>query len=138
MRIGAIAAFAVLFVVSACDGSSDNESAQNTSSNEAVALPAPNYIENKDGVYYYTSAVSENDKMAGRAAGDILGFKYKGKNKIGDFVIESTAGGVFTCSDPCKVIHFSDGEAVAYTPDSVIGAVFTDALNGFLKTGRPS
>lgn len=38
-----------------------------------------------------------------------------------------------TCADPCVIIKNEDGSRVAYAPDSVIGSVFEDAINGYLE-----
>ena len=100
--------------------------------------PAPMYAEHRKGVYYYSTGISENAKADGKAAAEVLGFRYRGQNADGEFVIAAadSSGITATCSNPCKVIHASTGEAVAYTPESVIGAVFTDAINGFLEESK--
>lgn len=100
--------------------------------------PVPMYAEHRKGVYYYSTGISENAKADGKAAAEVLGFRYRGENDDGEFVIAAadSSGITATCSNPCKVIHVSTGEAVAYAPESVIGAVFTDAINGFLEEAK--
>lgn len=105
---------------------------------ETSAAPEPHFVEHRKGIYYYLTAVSENDQKDGRGTGHALGFRYLGKTADGDFKVASvTENGATimtsTCADPCKIIHVSSGEAVGYEPDTVIGGVFTDAMNGLLE-----
>lgn len=105
-------------------------------------LPAPvpthNFVEEERGTYYYVTAVSEEDQKKGKAVGDVLGYRYLGKNDKGQHVLASVAdnGRVITkayCSEPCTIIKYGDGERIAYNPDSIIGSAFQDAINGSLK-----
>lgn len=100
--------------------------------------PTPNYVEYRKGVYYYASEVSENDKKNGKAAGEVHGFRYLGKNADGEMVLAvADAPSVkFTCTDPCRVIHQSTGQDYSFEPTSVIGGVFADAMNGLLKVDK--
>lgn len=100
--------------------------------------PTPNFAEFRKGIYYYTSAVSENDKADGKAAGEVLGFRYLGKNEDGEFELAHADFPDLkaTCADPCKIIHSTTGSATEYTPNSVIGAAFEDAMNGFLEEAK--
>jgi len=119
----------------ATGGSSEATQVAAVATSEA---PTPNFVERRKGIYYYLSAVSENDQKDGKSAGHALGFRYLGKTADGDFKVAGVTDGgqtimTATCSDPCKVIHMSTGEAVGFDSDSIIGAVFTDAMNGLLE-----
>lgn len=103
-------------------------------------VPAHNFVEEEGGTYYYVTAVSEDDQKKGKAVGDVLGFRYLGKNEKGQHVLASVAedGRVMSkayCSEPCAIIKYGDGERIAYNPNSVIGSAFQDAINGLLKAG---
>lgn len=109
-------------------------------------LPAPvpthNFVEEERGTYYYVTAVSEEDQKKGKAVGDVLGYRYLGKNDKGQHVLASVAdnGRVIAkayCSEPCTIIKYGDGERIAYNPNSIIGSAFQDAINGLL-TPPPS
>jgi len=96
-------------------------------------------MEERDGVYWYVSDVSENQRKAGRSAGDAMGFRYLGKNEDGEMRLAAADPPYVTavCADPCRIIHFSDGTNLAFEPTSVIGAAFQDAMNGFLEAPAP-
>ena len=51
-------------------------------------------------------------------------------------------GDTATCANPCQVIILHTGafhvERLAFDPDSLIGAAFTDAFNGQLETYDPA
>lgn len=105
-------------------------------------LPAPvpphNFVEEERGTYYYVTAVSEEDQKKGKVVGDVLGYRYLGKNNKGQHVLASVAdnGRVITkayCSEPCTIIKYADGERIAYNPASILGSAFQDAINGLLK-----
>lgn len=106
--------------------------------------PAPNYAQEENGVYYYIAGLSEEDRKKGQAAGDVLGYKYYGKNAEGEHVIANvlSAKGKETeilrssCTDPCVIIKHPDGTRIAYNPESVIGAAFQDAIHGNLKVSE--
>ncbi len=113
---------------------------------ETTARPTPvlhhYYEEEERGVYYYVGAVSEEDRKNGKAAGEVYGFRYLGKNGEDQHVLTSVAdnGRVIYkafCSDPCKIIRYGDGERVGYNPNSIIGAAFADAMSGALKSTSP-
>lgn len=119
------------------DGSS-SATATAEAAADTGAAPEPNFVERRNGIYYYLSQVSENDQKDGRGVGHAVGFRYLGKTADGDFKVAGVTDGgatvmTATCSDPCKIIHVSTGEAVGYEPTTVIGGVFTDAMNGLLE-----
>jgi hypothetical protein len=51
-------------------------------------------------------------------------------------------GDTATCADPCQLITLHTGafhvERLAFDPDSIIGAAFTDAFNGQLRIYDPA
>jgi hypothetical protein len=100
--------------------------------------PTPNFVEEEKGTYFYVSAVSEEDRIKGKATGDVSGFRYLGKNDEGQHTLVSVSDdGQVTaksyCSDPCSIIKRSNGSRIAYNPGSIIGGAFQDAMNGLLK-----
>jgi len=114
------------------------EETENTVTEPSVDLPAHNYSQEEKGVYYYVTAVSDNDKANGKGAGDALGFKYLGTNDNGEYVVASVEddgemSGKAFCRNPCTIVRFSSGQKIGYSPDSVIGAVFADVFAGQLK-----
>jgi hypothetical protein len=140
-RLLIVAACAALFA--AC-GQSETTSPPVAASNEKVPqtapppTPRPNFLEEEEGTYFYVTAVSEEDQKKGKAVGDVVGFRYFGKNDKGQHVLGSVqdAGRVVFksyCSDPCAIIKDSNGTRTAFDSDSIIGAAFQDAINGFLK-----
>jgi hypothetical protein len=133
------------FILAACGESNgnlmnvDNLAVDNLVVND-VASVMPNYTEEEDGVYSYVAAVSEEDKKQGKAAGNVLRFAFRGIQD-GNYVLSlvDDDGNPLSdseCSKPCRIIKTHVGDSVVrreYTPDSMIGAAFEDALNGRLK-----
>lgn len=104
-----------------------------------VPPPAPphNYSDKDGSTYYYVTAVSEEEAKTGKAAGDVASYRYGGKDDDGAHVVFGY-GTRYTCSVPCKIIKTSDGRRLAYNEGSIIGAVFQDAIRGYLKaTPKP-
>lgn len=108
-----------------------------TSNSDAPAPPSHRYAEKSKGVYYYVSAVSDNDRANGKGAGDVSGFKFLGKNDDGEFILGLVDGseivGKAYCHKPCAVVRLSNGEKAGFSEDTVIGSAFTDAFNGQLE-----
>lgn len=103
-----------------------------------VLAETHNYIEEDAGTYFYVTAVSEEDQKRGVAAGDVIGYRYLGKNDEGQDTLALVAkdGRVVQrsyCSEPCAIIKVQDGERIAYNTQSIIGSAFEDAINGKLK-----
>lgn len=101
-------------------------------------VPDHNYEERRGRDYLYVAAISEEDRIKGRAAGDVLTFRYFGLNENGQHVLASINpdGSVWrtaSCKSQCRVIEYSDGRRIAYSPQSVIGAAFQDAFRGKLR-----
>ena len=106
--------------------------------NPSKPRPAPRLVEDESSTYYYVTAVSEEDEKKGKAVGNVIGFRYLGKNDKGQHTLRQiTKDGKplskSFCSEPCRIIKYEDGERVAYDPSSIIGAAFQDAINGHLK-----
>lgn len=104
----------------------------------APIMPDHNYEERRGWDYLYVAAVSEEDRKKGRAAGNVVTFQYLGLNGDGQHVLASmnTDGSVWrtaSCKSQCRVIEYSDGRRIAYSPESVIGAAFQDAFRGKLR-----
>lgn len=135
---GAIIAAALMLGATSCAPAAPDVTASPTPTIDATPeKPAPQYIEHKGGVYYYSAAVSENDQKSGQAAGEVVGFRYLGRNSDGDYILQQDGTPRrATCSDPCRVIHYNLGPPLAYEPGSVIGAAMTDALNGNLEISK--
>lgn len=101
------------------------------------ARPAHNYDARDGLIYSYFAAISEDDRKAGKAAGDVVSFAYMGK-KNGKHVLarvdsDGSILGYSSCAKPCAVITKSDGSQVTYNESSIIGAAFADALAGRLN-----
>ena len=133
-----------VFALASCDSKSPTSSETEVAADENAAgeaspePPTPNYVEHRKGIYYYAEAVSENDQKNGKAAGDVHGFRYLGKNADGEMTLSvaNYPSVKFTCADPCKVIHGTTGQNVEFSPNSVIGGAFTDAMNGLLEVDK--
>lgn len=116
-----------------------NSSAVNLDSVAEVSTPQPRYDDSENGIYFYASSVSDEDKKKGRAVGDVVGFRYLGQDSSGRHKIGMTSdsGEVisrYSCSNPCKIIkNLSSGERIPFDNESIIGAAFEDAINGLLK-----
>lgn len=103
--------------------------------------PEPNFVDQEDGTYYYVTAVSEEDRKKGKATGDVVGFRYLGLNDDGHHTVAQVGrdGSIISessCAIPCKIIKYPDGERLAYSPRSIIGGVYQDAMNGLLTPKR--
>jgi hypothetical protein len=148
-----IAAAASASLVSACDDSTSRDDSYSTveaatpsapvvKTPEALPdrppLPDHNYDERRGWNYYYVAAISDEDRAKGRAAGEVLVYQYLGLNDDGHHVLASmrtngTVSHTASCSSPCRIIDFSYGGNSAYTPQSIIGAAFQDAMRGKLR-----
>jgi|GEM_PF-1256903 len=133
--IGCIFVLLILIGIGSAENASEEAGVDGDVSAQAMSEPSPNYTEHRNGVYYYPSAISENAKADGIALAAAIGFRYLGVNADGEHVLApmDSPGVEATCADPCRVIHTNMGEALTFTPNSVIGAAFIDAINGFLQ-----
>jgi hypothetical protein len=101
-----------------------------------IARPSHRYDLKEGTTYTYVVGLSEEERKSGKAAGDALTFRYFGKVD-GEHIVAllSDDGTVLSrsrCAEPCVVIKRQNGSKIAYSPDSVIGAVFGDAIAGHL------
>jgi hypothetical protein len=101
-------------------------------------VPPHRYELEEDGTYFYIAAVSEKDREEGRVAGSVLGYRYLGLDGDGEHIlvlVDEQGKSLIrsTCAQPCVIIKDDDGERVAFNSDSIVGAAFTDAMNGHLK-----
>lgn len=104
-------------------------------------IPTYNYDTEEKGIYYYVSEASEDQRAKGITTGNVVAFRYHGRDSDGHHVLEHIYGNgayssMSTCSVPCKLIKDDDGRRTAYRTSSIIGAAFQDAMNGHLKIHR--
>jgi len=135
LLLGALAA-----ALASCGGQADQEMPVAEPTPFAIPEPSkpPHRYDLKDGSdYAYIAGVSEEERKAGKAAGDVLMFRYLGKQDgLHTLAMLSDSGkiiGKSACAEPCVIIKNNDGSRTAYTPESVIGSAFQDALNGYLE-----
>jgi hypothetical protein len=154
----AILLYAVALSVTACNDSTTN--APSTTGNAdapSVAssyLPPPeplkpappthNYALEEDGEYGYPPAISDDERSQGITTKPLVMVRYRGE-KDGTYVLEETddSGAVFRmeCEGLCKYVKTKvivDGQViktatVPNAPESLMHAVFEDAMDGQLK-----
>lgn len=101
------------------------------------AQPVHLYESAEGATYYYSAAVTEEQRKTGKVAPDMIAFWYLGRDDAGrdriQRVIKGAGGLIAKCARPCKVIHYSDGSTVGFNEQSIIGGAFVDAQRGFLK-----
>ena len=137
-------AFAASLTLVACQPAGNSTAADsNATSGEAANTPSAHHWLIRDGQEYgYSSALSENDQLAGRGASDVIMFRYLGVTN-GIYKLASLQGTdyfVTSCKNPCSVIKYyanADVSAltkyITFNPDTVIGEALTDAFNGQLE-----
>jgi hypothetical protein len=122
---------------------------ENIIENDSIAkvdpIPTPqrithNYNFHEDDLYGYIGAVSEEEHKRGKAAGDVVMFRYRGFWDGIDHLEGVDANGRILsyeeCKRPCVAIKsrsYGRIERIAYNPSSIIGAAFQDAINGLLE-----
>ena len=105
--------------------------------------PAPNYSMEDAGEYGYEGALSQDDLNAGKAVKPVIMARYLGE-KDGTYSVQMHDGAAvqrLSCKAPCTFIKISyiyagqviKTEAVRTTGNSVMDAVFDDAMNGLLR-----
>jgi hypothetical protein len=110
--------------------------------------PAGHHWRFKEGLEYgYESEVSENEKKAGQAAGDVLMFRYLGE-KDGVYTIRAESDSEvanYSCANPCELIKEVMRDPLGvhsfrrpYAPNSVVGGALADAFSGELEVYRPT
>jgi hypothetical protein len=89
--------------------------------------------------YAYQGELSDDERKAGQSTPPVQIYRYLGEHD-GVFTLQ-VDGETATCANPCQVIMVHAGgfhvERLAFDPDSLIGAAFTDAFNGQLETYDP-
>jgi len=103
----------------------------------SYATQVARFDEEDHGTYYYIADISEENRKKGKAVGDVIGFRYLGKNDQGEHVLlqvtdDGSPIGKAYCTDPCKIIR-TGSRRMGFSADSIIGAAFEDAINGHLK-----
>ncbi|MDE2437312.1 MAG: hypothetical protein KGM49_13735 [Sphingomonadales bacterium] len=129
----------LLLILTSCDGS--DQSTQDITATDTPGpqeSPTPKYSEREGNKYFYKSAISEDDKSAGKAAGEVVVFQYRG---VVDGVYTLASNGfTFRCKNPCNIIKgsgpYGQESNMEFSPDSVIGSAFEDAFNGFMEPKR--
>ena len=139
MRVRLCAVFAALIIGGCSNEAPVNSSAANLDSATEISPQQPRYDDSEDGVYFYASDVSEEDKKKGKALGSVSGFRYLGRDASGRYKLGlvSDSGSIisrYACANPCKIIkNLGSGERIPFSSPSIIGAAFEDAINGLLK-----
>jgi hypothetical protein len=138
--LGVLACLALAY----CSGSGDDKKAResgNSTPSVAISEPAPKplppqhlYVSIDGDDYLYPSAISDDERDAGKAASEFIAFRYRG---VKDGKITLTSEGLtLRCDEDCTVISviptYGPKQHLQYTPSSVVGAAFTDAMNGLL------
>ena len=102
-----------------------------------------NYNMKEGLIYSYIGAVSEEDAKKGKAVGDVSTFAFRGVidglYRISSVDDEGRTVLYYECPKPCVIMKRHLGGEVTrlpYSPDSVIGAAFEDALNGRLEVAK--
>jgi hypothetical protein len=140
-KITVVAATACL-MISAC---SETTPGSETTETEKAEVPAPNFKGKEGTNYIYVAAVSEDDKAAGKATGDVVMIRYMGE-KDGMHTVElvdddESALVSAECANPCQFVKMRAGpkvERVEFSPDSLVGAAFEDAFAGHLEVAKRS
>lgn len=101
-------------------------------------VPAPRYDEQRGDNYLYISAVSDEDQSKGISVGNVIAYQYWGIDKAGRHIVAVVDGAgrpkaEYACKNPCKIIDGEAGTMIAFNDSSMIGAVFSDAINGHLQ-----
>ena len=155
IRMPRNAIIASLLFLTACGEEKSSEpkrlplSLGNTISNAPeIVNPAPtppNYVEKEGDIYYYVSAVSDEDQKKGKAVGEVLPLRYVGESDgIFNLQLLSDNGQVissYECPKECRIIKRMSGgklQRMPYEPSSVIGSAFQDALAGKLIASKKS
>jgi hypothetical protein len=105
--------------------------------NVSPPRPAHNYDARDGLIYSYIAAISEDERKAGKGAGDVISFAYlgrrNGKHTLAQVNSDGTILGYSSCAQPCTIITRSNGAQIAYNERSIIGGAFADALAGRLN-----
>jgi hypothetical protein len=121
-------------------------SASSPSSRPIAETPPPpastthNWQYRVDQEYAYQGELSEDQKKAGQTSPTVQMYRYLGEH---DGVFELQFDGeTATCANPCQTINIRAGvfhvERLAFDPNTLIGAAFTDAFNGQMEIYNPA
>jgi hypothetical protein len=154
--LGVLALLALIVLLATCSGNQEapKATAPPGATAEAPAVPVPVDVtpphawQHRDGQEYgYETVLSEEDKHVGKAAADILMFRYLGEAG-GIYTVEQVGNGLrvrASCTNPCDLVRVrtitpfgSTTQRIAFAPDSIIGAALTDAFNGQMDRYRPA
>lgn len=110
----------------------------------AAVKPTHRYGYRNGQDYGYVTAVSEEDRKRGVSAGDVVLYRYAGFYAGEDHLKYMSPTGstvdYLRCARPCHAIEaqepYGQLRLIAFNADSVSGAAFQDAANGFLKAER--
>jgi hypothetical protein len=108
---------------------------------EAPSRPAVhNWLYRKGQEYAYQQDPSAVPHKAGSQAPAVQMYRFLGE-RDGVYTLQ-VDGETATCANPCQVITLQAGgfhrERLAFDPDSLIGAAFTDAFNGRMAVYDPA
>ncbi len=143
---------AVFVLVSACSGQEPNvtnaaavpaDVATPDGAEESLA-PTPNYRDREGDRYFYVAEVSEDDRKKGKAAGEVIEYRFLGE-KADVFTLEQVAEngsplGRLECRRDCQIMKLSSVGQVSRLPygnSSIASAAMEDAINGFLQPAKP-
>ena len=137
MKMAVVACLPIL-VLTACSGSSTPDGG--TTSPVADATPTHNYKVKEGSNYGYLGGLSDEDKSKGKAAADLVLFRYLGEKdglyKVQQIEENGQAILSISCTKPCEFMKLSVGGEVSrveYNPATLGGAVIQDALSGELE-----
>ena len=116
----------------------------------SVEIPPPpkpthNYDFRDGDTYGYEAALSDDDRKAGKAARDVVIYRYagliEGKHTLEFLEPDGAISSVSQCSSDCHAIRtWAGGRSYlrAFDPSSILGAAMEDAIKGRLRKPRPS
>ena len=110
----------------------------------STTRPSHHYNFREGDLYGYIAAISEEERKQGKAAGDVVMFRYKGYwDSVDHLEYVAANGRVISydeCGRPCVAIKSTYNnrvERIAFNPTSLVGAAFQDAANGYLEASQP-
>lgn len=109
---------------------------------KSVGVTKPLYLYSENGVYYYQAELSRAEKASGQVASPVIGYRYYGKNQIGEHILVKVSdnGDVIAfayCKSPCLVIRSTDSGRFVNDRRLVVSSAITDAIRGKLRNTNP-
>jgi hypothetical protein len=90
--------------------------------------------------YAYQGELSDDQRKAGQTRPSVQIYRYLGQ-RGGAYELRFD-GETASCANPCETIYIHAGlfhvERLAFDPDTLLGAAFTDAFNGQLAVYDPA